>query len=84
MCWFVVYSLYKYVLCYFRQQEWMVAIILGLSVKKKMWKNIHLIEPGNQPPQLTENLLTKGVVLEFVKFDNKQKLMYIMSKWPNV
>ena len=43
-------------------------------------KNIHLIEPGNQPPQLTENLLTKVVVLEFVKFDNKQKLMYIMAK----
>jgi hypothetical protein len=39
-----------------------------------------IIKPGNQPPQLTENLLTKGVVLEFVKFDNKQKLMYIMSK----
>ena len=43
-------------------------------------KNVHLIGPGNQPPQITENLLTIGVVLEFVKFDNKQKLIYNMSK----
>jgi hypothetical protein len=37
-------------------------------------KDIHLIEIGNQPPQLWENILTTGVVLELVKLANKQKL----------
>ena len=36
-------------------------------------KDIHLIEPGNQPPQLRENILTIGVVLELVK-SAEQKL----------
>jgi len=37
-------------------------------------KCIHLIEPGNQRPQLRENILTIGGVLELVKLANKQKL----------
>ena len=31
-------------------------------------KYIHLIEPGNQPPQLRENILTIGVVLDLVNW----------------
>jgi hypothetical protein len=37
-------------------------------------KDINLVEPGNQPPQLRENILTIGVVLELGKLANKQKL----------
>ena len=47
-------------------------------------KDIHLIEPGNQPPQLRENILTIGVVLELVKSANKQKLKSSKVVWMGV
>jgi hypothetical protein len=50
---------------YFRQLEWMVAIILDLSVKKQNVKNIHFIEPGNHPT-LTENFLLIEVAVNHV------------------